>query len=84
VNDPKDSLDLGFQPSYRVEARIFAKYILKTKPNAKVAISMPMTISGKDYVNGIKISWGRRIQLIIAEEGYETTEPSDRIPTSSS
>ena len=38
-NDPKDfPWTMGFQPSYRVEARIFAKYILKEKPDAKVAI----------------------------------------------
>ena len=37
-NDPKDfPWTMGFQPSYRVEARIFAKYILKEKPNAKIA-----------------------------------------------
>src|ERR1700736_3705619 len=38
-NDPKDfPWTMGFQPSYRVEARIFAKYILKSKPDAKVAV----------------------------------------------
>src|SRR5690349_19096271 len=32
-NDPKDfPWTMGYQPSYRVEARIFAKYILKEKP----------------------------------------------------
>src|SRR6202045_429892 len=36
-NDPKDfPWTMGFQPSYRVEARIFAKYILKEKPPPKV------------------------------------------------
>ena len=34
-NDPKNfPWTMGFQPSYRVEARIFAKYILKAKPDA--------------------------------------------------
>ncbi|WP_338318149.1 ABC transporter substrate-binding protein, partial [Bradyrhizobium ottawaense] len=38
-NDPKNfPWTMGFQPSYRVEAQIFAKYILKEKPDAKVAI----------------------------------------------
>jgi branched-chain amino acid transport system substrate-binding protein len=38
-NDPKEfPWTMGFQPSYRVEARIFAKYILKNKPDAKVAV----------------------------------------------
>src|SRR5579864_3032663 len=29
---------IGFQPSYRIEAQIYAKYILKNKPNAKIGI----------------------------------------------
>src|SRR6202451_328444 len=38
-NDPKEfPWTMGFQPSYRVEARIFAKYILKRKRDATVAV----------------------------------------------
>ena len=77
-NDPKDfPWTMGFQPSYRVEARIFAKYILKTKPDAKVAIFYANDDFGKDYVAGIKDIFGSNAsKLIIAEESYETTEPS--------
>ena len=54
-NDPKAfPWTMGFQPSYRVEARIFAKYILKTKPNAKVAVFYANDDFGKDYVAGLK------------------------------
>jgi branched-chain amino acid transport system substrate-binding protein len=77
-NDPKDfPWTMGFQPSYRVEARIFAKYILKTKPDAKVAIFYANDDFGKDYVAGIKDVFGANAsKLIVAEESYETTEPS--------
>ncbi|WP_316204998.1 ABC transporter substrate-binding protein [Bradyrhizobium sp. SZCCHNS3004] len=77
-NDPKDfPWTMGFQPSYRVEARIFAKYILKAKPGAKVAIFYANDDFGKDYVAGIKDVFGDRAKsLIVAEESYETTEPS--------
>jgi branched-chain amino acid transport system substrate-binding protein len=77
-NDPKDfPWTMGFQPSYRVEARIFAKYILKTKPDAKVAIFYANDDFGKDYVAGIKDIFGANAsKLIVAEESYETTEPS--------
>jgi branched-chain amino acid transport system substrate-binding protein len=77
-NDPKEfPWTMGFQPSYRVEARIFAKYILKEKPNAKVAIFYANDDFGKDYVTGIKEIFGDKASsLIIAEESYETTEPS--------
>ncbi|GLH82365.1 branched-chain amino acid ABC transporter substrate-binding protein [Bradyrhizobium sp. SSBR45G] len=77
-NDPKEfPWTMGFQPSYRVEARIFAKYILKNKPNAKVAIFYANDDFGKDYVAGIKDIFGDKAKdLIIAEESYETSEPS--------
>jgi branched-chain amino acid transport system substrate-binding protein len=77
-NDPKDfPWTMGFQPSYRVEARIFAKYILKEKPNAKVAVFYQNDDFGKDYVAGLKEILGDKAKtLIVAEESYETTEPS--------
>ena len=77
-NDPKDfPWTMGFQPSYRVEARIFAKYILKEKPNAKVAIFCANDDFGKDYLAGIKDIFGSKASnLIVAGESYETTEPS--------
>jgi branched-chain amino acid transport system substrate-binding protein len=77
-NDPKDfPWTMGFQPSYRVEARIFAKYILKTMPNAKVAVFFANDDFGKDYVAGLKDIFGDKASsIVIAEESYETTEPS--------
>jgi branched-chain amino acid transport system substrate-binding protein len=77
-NDPKDfPWTMGFQPSYRVEARIFAKYILKTKPDAKVAVFYANDDFGKDYVAGLKEVFGdKSSSILIAEESYETTEPS--------
>ena len=77
-NDPKDfPWTMGFQPSYRVEARIFAKYILKNKPGAKVAVFYANDDFGKDYLAGLKDVFGDKASsLIVAEESYETTEPS--------
>ena len=77
-NDPKDfPWTMGFQPSYRVEARIFAKYILKEKPNGKIAVFYQNDDFGKDYVLGLKEILGDKASsMIVAEESYETTEPS--------
>ncbi|MCG6206538.1 ABC transporter substrate-binding protein [Rhodopseudomonas sp. HC1] len=76
-NDPKDfPWTMGFQPSYRVEARIFAKYILKEKPNAKIGVFYANDDFGKDYLLGLKDVLGANSKLIIAEESYETSEPS--------
>lgn len=68
---------MGFQPSYRSEARIFAKYIMQTKPDAKVAVFFQNDDFGKDYVAGLKDVFGANSgKIIIAEESYETSEPS--------
>src|SRR5271156_724462 len=77
-NDPKDfPWTMGFQPSYRVEARIFAKYVLKNKPDAKVAVFYQNDDFGKDYVAGLKDVFGDNAsKLIVIEESYETSEPS--------
>jgi branched-chain amino acid transport system substrate-binding protein len=77
-NDPKDfPWTMGWQPSYRVEARIFAKYILKEKPDAKIAVFYQNDDFGKDYVAGLKDIFGDKASsLIVAEESYETSEPS--------
>src|SRR3979411_1439835 len=77
-NDPKDfPWTMGFQPSYRVEARIFAKYIMKAKPDAKVVVFYQNDDFGKDYVAGLKEVFGDKTSsILIAEESYETTEPS--------
>src|SRR6202045_3385227 len=77
-NDPKDfPWTMGFQPSYRVEARIFAKYILKARPAAKAAIFYAHDHFGKDYVAGTKDVFGANAaKLIVAEESYENAEPS--------
>src|SRR5262249_28749127 len=60
---------------YRVEARIFAKYILKNKPDAKVVVFYANDDFGKDYLLGLKDIFGDK-KNIIAEESYETSEPS--------
>jgi ABC-type branched-subunit amino acid transport system substrate-binding protein len=77
-DDPKTfPWTMGFQPSYRAEARIFAKYILKEKPDAKVAVFYQNDDFGKDYLLGLKDVFGDKAgKLIVAEESYEISEPT--------
>jgi len=68
---------MGFQPSYRSEARIFAKYILANNPNPKIGILYANDDFGKDYLLGLKDIFGDKAsKLIIAEESYENSEPT--------
>jgi branched-chain amino acid transport system substrate-binding protein len=77
-NDPKDfPWTMGWQPNYQSESRIYAKYILKEKPNAKIAILYQNDDYGKDYVKGLKDGLGAKAaSMIVAEESYETTQPT--------
>jgi branched-chain amino acid transport system substrate-binding protein len=68
---------MGWQPNYQSESRIYAKYILKEKPNAKIAILYQNDDYGKDYVKGLKDGLGAKAaSMIVAEDSYEVTSPT--------
>jgi branched-chain amino acid transport system substrate-binding protein len=66
----------GFQPDYRTEAQIYAKYILKQKPDAKVAVLYQNDDFGKDYLVGLKAVFGDRYAKMTTEATYEPTDPT--------
>src|ERR1700730_9260981 len=68
---------IGFNPSYRTEARIYAKHILSTKPDAKIGVLYQNDDFGKDYLIGLKDVLGpNRAGMVIKEVSYETSEPT--------
>jgi branched-chain amino acid transport system substrate-binding protein len=77
-NDPKDfPWTMGWQPNYQSESIIYAKYILKEKPNAKIAVLYQNDDYGKDYLKGLKEGLGAKAAtMIIAEESFEVTQPT--------
>ncbi|WGS28537.1 ABC transporter substrate-binding protein [Bradyrhizobium sp. ISRA464] len=77
-NDPKDfPWTMGWQPNYQSESRIYAKYILKNHPNAKIAVLYQNDDYGKDYLKGFKDGLGKKgASMIVAEDSYEVTEPT--------
>jgi ABC-type branched-subunit amino acid transport system substrate-binding protein len=77
-NDPKDfPWTMGWQPSYQSESQIYAKYLLKEKPGARIAVLYQNDDYGKDYLKGLKDGLGAKAAaMIIAEESYETSEPT--------
>src|SRR5258708_6309505 len=59
---------MGWQPSYQTEARIYAKYVLANKPDAKIGILYQNDDFGKDYLTGIKDILGDKApKMIVAE-----------------
>jgi ABC-type branched-subunit amino acid transport system substrate-binding protein len=77
-NDPKDfPWTMGWQPSYQVEARIYAKYILKNYPGKTIGVLYQNDDFGKDYVIGLHDGLGDQAsKLIVVESSYETTSPT--------
>jgi branched-chain amino acid transport system substrate-binding protein len=77
-NDPKENpWTMGWQPNYQSESQIYAKYILKNHPNAKIAVLYQNDDYGKDYLKGLKDGLGAKAaSMIIVEESYEVTQPT--------
>src|SRR5712675_3061307 len=77
-NSPKDfPWTMGWQPSYQSESQIYAKWLLKEKPDAKIAVLYQNDDYGKDYLKGLKDGLGAKAaSMIVAEESYETSEPT--------
>lgn len=76
-NDPKRyPWTMGWQPSYASEAKIYAKYIMKEKPDAKIGVLYQNDDFGKDYLNGLKDGLGAKASMIVMEESYDTSEPA--------
>ena len=65
---------MGWQPSYRIEAQIYAKYILDQKPNAKIGIIYQNDDFGKDYVLGAKDVLGAKFDSMVKTVSYEATD----------
>jgi branched-chain amino acid transport system substrate-binding protein len=76
--DPKNfPWTMGFNPNYQSEGRIYAQYILKNYPAAKIGILYQNDDLGRDYLTGMKDGLGDKAKtMIVAEASYELTDPT--------
>jgi branched-chain amino acid transport system substrate-binding protein len=77
-NDPKNfPWTIGWQPSYQVEARIYAAYILTNYPGKTIGVLYQNDDFGKDYLIGLHEGLGDQAgKLITVEASYETSSPT--------
>ncbi|WP_332825555.1 ABC transporter substrate-binding protein [Ramlibacter sp.] len=77
-NDPKNyPWTFGFNLSYQTEGEIYARYLLKEKPAAKIAILYQNDDYGKDVLEGVKaVLKGPNAKMIVAQATYEVTDPT--------
>ncbi len=68
---------IGWNPSYRTEAQIYAKHMQQTAPGAKLAILYQNDDFGKDYLAGVHDALGPRFdQVMVKAVSYEVTDPT--------
>ena len=76
--DPKNfPWTLGFNLSYQAEGQIYARYLLKNKPNAKIGILFQNDDYGKDVLKGVEDGLGAAgAKMVVAKASYEVTDPT--------
>ena len=77
-NDPRNfPWTMGWQPNYQTEGRIYAQYIMKNFPDAKIGILYQNDDYGKDYRKGLHDGLGEAAKkMIVMEQTYEVTDPT--------
>jgi branched-chain amino acid transport system substrate-binding protein len=65
---------IGWQPSYRTEAQIYAKHILEAKPDAKIGILYQNDVFGQDYLKGVRDIIGQRFDAAVTTAPYEVSD----------
>src|SRR5881296_3697875 len=77
-NDPQHfPWTMGWQPNYQTEGRIYAAYVLKNVPDAKIGILYQNDDYGKDYLKGFEDGLGEAAKkLVVLKQSYEVTDPT--------
>ena len=64
---------IGFIPTYSAEGKVYARYLLKRKPGAKIAVLYQDDDYGKELVSGLQAGLGAKKSLIVKKVGYDPT-----------
>lgn len=66
-----------FTPSIDMEGRVYASYVAKAKPDAKVAVLYQDDDFGRGMLNGFKSQLGVKSKsMIVGEASYNVTDPT--------
>jgi len=75
--DPaKHPYTIGWQPDYTSEAKVYADYVKKNKPNAKVAILYQNDSFGKTLKQSFEDAIKGSNVKVVTSESYEATDPT--------
>ena len=72
----KHPYTIGWQPNYVTEAKVYAEYLQKEKPNAKVAVLYQNDGFGKDLLGGFEEAIKGSSVKVADKESYNVTDPT--------
>lgn len=72
----KHPYTIGWQPNYVTEAKVYADYLKKEKPNAKVAVLYQNDGFGKDLLGGFEEGIAGSGVKVVDKETYNVTDPT--------
>ncbi|MBV8413496.1 MAG: ABC transporter substrate-binding protein [Alphaproteobacteria bacterium] len=77
-NDPQHfPWTMGWQPNLQAEAAFYAEHLLKSRPNAKVAVLYQNDDFGKDLLTGLTYALGDKAKAMIVEtQNFQATDPT--------
>ncbi|HUO00056.1 MAG TPA: ABC transporter substrate-binding protein [Bradyrhizobium sp.] len=76
-NDPKNfPWTVPLYPDFETEGRIIARYILKTKPDAKIGVLYQNDDFGKDYLKGLRAGLGDKGSQVVIAVPYDLSDPT--------
>jgi branched-chain amino acid transport system substrate-binding protein len=77
-NDPEHyPWTMSWTPHYASEGEIYARYILASKPDAKIGILSQNDDLGRDYILGFKRGLGdKAATMIVSNQTYNTSDPT--------
>jgi branched-chain amino acid transport system substrate-binding protein len=67
---------MGYQPDYHTEGSIYARHVLATVKDPRIAVLMQNDDYGKDYWEGFKEGLGKQAGLVVKHVTYEINEPT--------
>jgi branched-chain amino acid transport system substrate-binding protein len=67
---------MGFQASKRTEGRVYAKYVLQNKPDARIGILYARDSSGQEWLLGIREGLAEKAAAVIVKEAsFDYSDP---------
>ncbi|MGB3042824.1 MAG: ABC transporter substrate-binding protein [Xanthobacteraceae bacterium] len=78
ISDPTTyPWSMGWQPNNHAKGLIYAKYLLREKPDAKIAVLYQNDDFGRDYIKGFRDGLGAKADTMIVKQlSYEISDPT--------